>query len=127
MMTKTAMTHVTAWNMMCLDPRHVSSEPDKCDSMMWRLLSTCVDVKLIAANTCDDVLSDFKNFMRTTPRSDLESFDVTNDRIDSFFYQRMSACYKKAWPVMKMLLVLSLGQASVERGFSINKEVIVEN
>ena len=34
---------------------------------------------------------------------------------------------KKAWPVVKMLLVLSLGQASVKRGFSINKEVVVEN
>jgi len=74
----------------------MASEPDKCDSMMRRLLSTCVDAKLIAADTCDDVLSDFKNFMRTTPRSDLECFDVTNDRIDSFFHQRMSTCYKKA-------------------------------
>jgi len=38
----------------------------------------------------------------------------------------MSTCYKKAWPV-KMLLMLSHGQATVERGFSINKEVVVEN
>ena len=92
---------------MCLDPRLMSSEPDKYDSMMQRLLSTCVDAKLNAADTCDDVLSDFKNFMRTTTRSDLESFDVTNDRIDSFCHQQMSTCYKKAWPVVKMLLVLS--------------------
>jgi len=34
---------------------------------------------------------------------------------------------QKAWPVVKMLLVLSQGQAMVERGFLINKEVIVEN
>ena len=127
MMTKTPVTHVTTWNMMCLDPRHVASEPDKCDSMMRRLLSTCVDVKLIAADTCDDVLSDFNNFMKTTTHSDLESFDVTNDRTTSFFHQRMCTYYIKAQTVVKMLLVLSHGQATVERGFCINKEVIVEN
>jgi len=65
--------------------------------------------------------------MRTTPRSDLQSFDVTNDRIDSFFHQRMSTCQKSAWPLVKMLLVLSHGQATIERGFWINKQVIVEN
>ncbi|KAJ8368824.1 hypothetical protein SKAU_G00088520 [Synaphobranchus kaupii] len=35
--------------------------------------------------------------------------------------------FSKVWHVVKMLLVLSHGQASVERGFSINKELIVEN
>jgi len=39
---------------------------------------------VIAADTRDYVLSDFTNFMRTIHRSDLQSFDVTNDRIDSF-------------------------------------------
>jgi len=92
-----------------------------------RLLGICADAKLIAADTCDDLLSDFKNFMRTTPCGDMESFDATNDRIDSFFHQCLSTCHKKAWPVMKMFLVLSHGQATVERGFSVNKEVVVEN
>ena len=44
-----------------------------------------------------------------------------------FFHEQMSTCHKKAWPVVKMVLVLSHGQATVERGFSINKEEIVEN
>jgi len=113
--------------MMYLDPWLMGSEPDKCDTMMRRLLSTCVDAKLIAADTCDDVLSDFSNFMWTTPRSDLQTFDVTNDQIDSSFHQRMSTCHKKARPVVKMLHVLLQGQAMVERGLSINNEVIVEN
>ena len=36
-------------------------------------------------------------------------------------------CHKMAWPVVQKLLVLSHEQATVERGFSINKEVVVEN
>lgn len=65
--------------------------------------------------------------MRTTPHGDLESYDVTNDRIDAFLHQRMFICHKKAWPVVQKLLVLSHGQATVERGFSVNKELVVEN
>ena len=127
MLTKTPMTYVTARNLMCLDPRLMASDPETCGTMMRRLLSTCVDAKLVDADTCDDVLSDFSNFMRTTPHGDLESYDVTNDRIDAFLHQRMFICHKKAWPVVQKLLVLSHGQATVERGFSVNKELVVEN
>ena len=34
-----------------------------------------------------------------------------------------SANYGKLWEVLKKLLLLSHGQAAVERGFSINKEI----
>ena len=34
---------------------------------------------------------------------------------------------KKLWKVVKLLLALSHGQTTVERGFSSNKEVMVEN
>ena len=33
----------------------------------------------------------------------------------------------KVWSVIKLLLLMSHGQATVERGFSVNKEVAVEN
>ena len=35
--------------------------------------------------------------------------------------------YQKLFKVVQLLLVLSHGEASVERGFSVNKEVEVEN
>jgi len=31
------------------------------------------------------------------------------------------------WTVVKLVLVLSHGNASVERGFSVNKELLIEN
>jgi len=33
----------------------------------------------------------------------------------------------KAWSVCELALLLSHGQASIERGFSVNKELVVEN
>ena len=38
-----------------------------------------------------------------------------------------SDSYKKLLQVVKLLLVLSHGQASVERGFSVNKETSADN
>ena len=38
-----------------------------------------------------------------------------------------NASYKKCWKVVKLVFTLSHGQAAVERGFSDNKEVLVEN
>jgi len=114
-LTKTPMTYVSARNLMCLDPRLMASDPETCDTMMRRLLSICVDAKLVDADTCGDVQSGFSNFMRTTTHGDLESYDVTNDRLDAFLHQRMSTYHKMAWPVVQKLLVLSLGQATVER------------
>lgn len=37
------------------------------------------------------------------------------------------ADFQNCWRVCKLVLTLSHGQAAVERGFSINKEVLVEN
>ena len=35
--------------------------------------------------------------------------------------------YSKVWNVVRVLLILSHGQASIERGFSVNKEVSTQN
>ena len=35
--------------------------------------------------------------------------------------------FRKCWDVFKLVFTLSHGQASVEKGFSVNKELLVEN
>ena len=53
---------------------------------------------------------------------------MSKHRIDDFFSSHMPVTeYGKLLAVVQLLLVLSHGQASVERGFSVNKEVEVEN
>ena len=39
----------------------------------------------------------------------------------------MAANYPKVWSVCELALFLSHGQAAVERGFLVNKELVVEN
>ena len=87
----------------------------------------------VAANQCDDIKWQYDDFLENVEHSKLEfgTFHFTNksDRIDNFLHQHMGSkpCYQALWKVCKMLLILSHGQASVERGFSINKQIAVEN
>ena len=52
------------------------------------------------------------------------NFDQVRSRVDILMHETMAGkdMYSKLWNVVRMLLVLSHGQAAVERGFSINKQ-----
>ena len=52
-----------------------------------------------------------------------------NNRLDTFYYELLGRHkdFQELWHVMKLILVLSHGNAAVESGFSINEEMLVEN
>ena len=54
------------------------------------------------------------------------SFKSGEERLDSFLSEilQMQVEYQDLWLTMQLLLTLSHGQATVERGFSVNKEVL---
>ena len=54
-----------------------------------------------------------------------QSYSVCEDRVDSFLASHLKGSkYQKLWNLVTCLLVLSHGQAGVERGFSVNKEAM---
>ena len=57
------------------------------------------------------------------------SFKSGEDRLDSFLSEilQMQVEYQDLWLTVQLLLTLSHGQATVERGFSVNKEVLTPN
>ena len=57
------------------------------------------------------------------------SFRVREDRLDHFLYEELieKREFEDLWICFKQLLTLSHGQASVERGFLVNKEVVAPN
>jgi len=58
----------------------------------------------------------------------LKNFNSENNCPYSFVHSAMIVSYPKVWTVFKMALILSHGHAAVEkRGFSVNKELVVEN
>ena len=69
---------------------------------------------------------DYAVSMIDKERDHFVNFDPVKSLMNIWMHETMAGkdVYSKLWNVVRMLLVLSHGQAAVERGFSINKQVI---
>jgi len=114
---KTPIKYPVARSLSCLDPRNMASAPEHSRTMMKRFLSTCVEANLVPETDCDVIMQQFADFIHTAAKSELENFSVENDRLDTFLQNRMAIRYPTVWLVVEMALLLSHGQATVERGF----------
>ncbi|XP_077511308.1 uncharacterized protein LOC144121784 [Amblyomma americanum] len=57
----------------------------------------------------------------------LRSFDRKEQRLDALWFELCSRDHKELFLFVKLILCMSHGNAAVERGFSVNKECLVEN
>ena len=73
----------------------------------------------------DVITQQFCDFLSVEDRNDtFHSYRPSETRVDVFLHHAFqSKCYSELWEFCKKLLLLSHGQTTVERGFSINKEV----
>ncbi|KAL8607717.1 hypothetical protein ACOMHN_039390 [Nucella lapillus] len=90
-------------------------------------------------SSCDRIISQFSRLVEGSKTSAGRRPQVyfgggfnpseENDRVDKLMNSCLSSnkLYTELWTVVEQLLLLSHGQASVERGFSVNKELSVEN
>ena len=108
----------------CLDPHFIAQSPDACKTLLTRMLKSLVDAKRLQGSVCDEIL---QHFMRSVLSSELLQFKPGQDRLDIFLHDKMCTPYPKLWMAVRMALLLSHGQATIERGFSVNKEVVIEN
>ncbi|KAL7393201.1 hypothetical protein ABVT39_007828 [Epinephelus coioides] len=84
--------------------------------------------KLPNPGTGDVILQQFDSLLSLESRSeDFLSFPPMQRRLDLFLSSVLREPYPELWAFCKKLLILSHGQATVERGFSINKEVEFDN
>ncbi|TKS88156.1 hypothetical protein D9C73_022280 [Collichthys lucidus] len=126
--SKAPVNHQLVRSMQCLDPRRMALSKEACLVQMKRMLHHLVEANHIEESICDDVLREFANFCDFAAlQATFREFDPKTDRVDTLLYETMgtSKSFANVWHVVKMLLVLSHGQASVKRGFSINKELVV--
>jgi len=77
----------------------------------------------------DEILrhhSEYAASMIDKERDRFVNFDPVKCQVDILMHETVVGkdTYSKLWNVVRMLLVLSHCQAAVERGFSINKQVI---
>lgn len=81
-------------------------------------------VTLMSPAAGDEIVQQFQSFLSVEARDErFISFQPLQQRADTFLHSALSQSYPALSSFCRSLLLLSHGQASVERGFSINKEV----
>ncbi|CAM4639158.1 unnamed protein product [Leuciscus chuanchicus] len=108
----------------CLDPTRIHQEPEWCIKQMKSVVQTFLQgKKLTGGIPAGDVIQQFVSLTSVEGRDErFLAFKPMKDRLDVFLYTALSTPYPDL-RFCKSLLLLSHGQATVERGFSINKEV----
>ena len=86
----------------------------------------------ISARIADEAKQQFDEFLDSVAnehRDEFLNFDYKKDRLDPFLglLVHRNKKYAAFWVWCKIVLTLSHGQSAVERGFSVNKELLVEN
>ena len=122
---KSPLNHALVPALRCLDPQLIVDDKTTSGKRFKKCVYILVDLGRVEASDADMIVDEFEDFLKTAVISpSFVNFSKEKDRIDQLFYAAMSgeAKLKNAWKVVKTLLLLSHGQASVERGFSVNKE-----
>jgi len=132
LLTKNPLKYSLVRNMSFLDPRLMVTKTEDCKSRFKRVLGVLVEAHRVDETDCDDILSQFRIYLEHLPTKDVSlfsSFKPSESRLDTLIYRTMvhNIEYSKLWNVIRQLLLLSHGQATVERGFSINRQMEVEN
>ena len=101
------------------------------ESHMDILLQKLVSLRRICPRSAELVKKQYEKFFVLIGQNQqlFSSFNPTNDRVDTLFYEIMGLSdeYGDVWEFVKMFLILVHGQSEVERGFSVNKQLLVEN
>ena len=112
-------------------PKMISSASD-VTAKFEKILQILMNGNWRSAGECDELLSKYKAFlvqMKQDHAVDFRDFTPDSRRLDTFLgnYMQDHIQFAKLWDIFKMLLIISHGQASVERGYSVNKDMLIEN
>jgi len=115
----------------CLNPVTIFYNRTVSESRMSDLLLQLHLLERITSEVADSAKFQFTALCQeaqTVYKSKFEMFD-RQQRLDTFFSDILAGNEKTKdlWTVVKIVLIISHGNASVEGGFSINKELLIEN
>ena len=127
LLDKSPITCSLMRGLRCLDPVRIAKY--EMSALFRGVLNHLVDAGRLSLSDCDTALSQYKQFNMDSGLEQLMlNFDKKNDRADGFYdTMKDEDKYSKLWAVVEQLLLLSHGNAQVERGFSVNKDVSTEN
>jgi hypothetical protein len=127
---KSPLKYSLTRSLKCFDPRRLVDSPDDCRSRFKRVLSTAVNCNRLEARSGDLLIKEYDSYISEVvarKRDEFKDFNIKNDRLDLFFSQNMKGPFPQLFALTVNFLIMSHGQASVERGFSVNKELMSDN
>ena len=121
-----------ARKLVSMDSRLMVSNPDNATKMFQQVLQILIENKWKTVEEADTMLAQYRKFVFDAKKyhtAKFSSFKSGEDILDSFLSEilQMQVEYQDLWLTMQLLLTLSHGQATAERGFSVNKEVLAPN
>ena len=131
LLDKTAIQYRLGRDMICIDPRNMT-DTDKNLARLKSVLRHLVLCNRVPETDVDDILTQYREYSSEVVQKQLSAFsdfDPAETRLDSLLFSTMGGkkAYSKLWDIVRMLLVMSHGQATVERGFSVNRQTEEEN
>lgn len=126
------LKYVVARCSSCLSPHNMIQHKEKCINFFEKLVDRLYTGNWLSSKSADEAKKEYFQLVGAAQREHKDAFlgfDARKDRLDVFLGEFMdgNVKYGKCWVVCKIVFILSHGQAAVERGFSINKELLVEN
>ena len=96
-------------------------------SKMEKLLTHLISLKIISSNLAEKAMLRYLELLTTWNEDHFENakaFDHQDYRLDDFFFQKSTLKIpNELKSILMLVLVISHGQASVERGFNTNKSI----
>ena len=128
---RTPLGSVIVRNASVLDPRDILMiSTEEAEKKMKLLLNHLINLKHVTPVFSDKALSQFTDFITESKvcQDMFFEFNKESDRLDDFYFKKCNINrYKELAAIVKILFTLSHGQASVERGFSENNQVLAQN
>ena len=132
MIERSPLKYPVVGYLSALDPRVMVADPETTSIKFQRLLSTLLSLHRFSADECDQAKQQFESLLTELNKyhkNECKSFDPVSQRLDTFYFELLNdkEPFSNLWKVVKMVLILSHGQADVERGFSVNKDIVSYN
>ena len=118
-MEKTPISYTFARDVTCLDPSVFLNQRDTAKTRCRSVLSKLVETKNIKARDCNSLIWKFDEFQEKAKLETCSEFKPQENHLDCMIFKLIGKDpeYEALWEVFK-LLILSHGQASVEREVS---------
>ena len=112
-----------------LNPQKMIELPAECTQALEIILSKLIEAKWRYSSVANDLLEQYKCFLQVIKTEYDFEFKNYKERVDVFLYAHINDKkeFQSLWSVFKLLLTICKNQSMVERGFSINTDVITPN